>query len=111
MAKIIVMKYNQIIMAILNIYPYSFTEKWLNLFRSLSPYLMTIGLIMCEILAATYALQETRLSMIFEAVALVIGGIQSISAYQNMRWKTNTVGQVNSKFQKIVDRGHLQLKY
>ena len=105
MSKLTVMKYNQIMMAVLDIYPQSFASPSLNKLRSLSPYLMTISLITCDTLAAMYAYQETRLSLMLEALILVIGASESLSAYLNMRWKMVSAGQVNLKLQDIVDHG------
>lgn len=107
MSELLVMKYNRIIMAIVGIYPYSFASVSLNLFRSISPYLITIILITCEISAATYAYHETSPSLMLAALSLVIGGIQSLCAYQNMRWKMDAVGQVHVKLQEIVDQSIL----
>lgn len=105
MSKLTVMKYNQIMMAVLGIYPLSFSSPSLNRLQSLSPYLMIISLMNCNILAALYAYQETRLSLMVQALILVIGGSQSISAYLNMKWKMNRAGHVNTKLQGVVDQG------
>lgn len=105
MSKLTVMKYNQIMMAVVGIYPHSFKAPPLNWLQSLSPYLMAISLITCDLFAAMYAYQETQLSLMLEAVLLVIGGSQSLAAYFNMKWKMDSAGQVNSKLQEIVQQG------
>lgn len=105
MSKLTVMKYNQIMMAVVGIYPHSFKAPSLNWLQSVSPYLMAISLITCDLFAAMYAYQEVSLSLMLEAVLLVIGGSQSLAAYFNMKWKMDSAGQVNSKLQEIVQQG------
>lgn len=105
MSKLKVMKYNRIMMAIWGIYPRSFASpslKWLQLF---SPYLVTITLIISNTLAATYAYQQAQLSLILEALVLVIGGTETLFGYLNMKWKMDRVVEVNSKLQEIVNQG------
>lgn len=99
-----VMKYNQIVMSLSGIYPKSFSAPSLNLLRFISPYFVTINLVICDILSAKYAIQETRLSLILQACILLIGGSISLSAYHNMRWKMNSAAQVNAKLQEIADQ-------
>lgn len=105
MSKLKVMKYNQIMLAALGIYPRSFSSPSLNRLQSLSPYLMTITLMNCEILAALYAYQEGHLSSLLESLIIIIGGSESLAAYLNMKWKMDSVGQVTGKLQEIVDQG------
>lgn len=111
MPKITVMKYNQLVMATLGINPHSFESQTLNWLQSMSPFLMTITLSMCVLLATLYAYQETRLPLILEAIVLVIGGITALLAYLNMKWKVDSVGEVNSKLQEIVDQGNLKSNF
>lgn len=96
-------------MTSLGIYPRSHTKKsrldWLH---SISPYLLIIDLTFCNILSTTYVYQgSTHLSFVFEAFSLVIGGSEALSAYLNMRWKMNKVGDVHMKLQKIADQGKI----
>lgn len=105
MPKLTVMKYNQMMMTALNINPYSFASPSLNWLQSLSSFFISISLIMCAALAALYAYNETYLPMILEAVGMVMGATASLSAYLNMRWKMDSVGQVNFYLQEIVDQG------
>lgn len=72
---------------------------------------MTISMITCDILAVMYAYQETRLSLMLEALILLIGASESLSAYLNMKWKMDSVGRVNLKLQEIVDQGINKLLY
>lgn len=68
-------------------------------------------MITCDILAVMYAYQETRLSLMLEALILLIGASESLSAYLNMKWKMDSVGRVNLKLQEIVDQGMNKLLY
>lgn len=89
-------------MTSLGIYPTS-RSSWLH---SISPYFMIIDMTICNILSTTYVYQgSTRLSSVFEAFSLVIGGTEALSAYLNMRWKMDKVGDVQLKLQKIADQG------
>lgn len=107
MEKLQVLKYNRVIMTAMGIYPQS-PAGWL---QSISPYIMIIDLTLCNILSTTYVYQgsagSVRLSQVFEAFSLVIGGTESVSAYINMRWKMNRAGDVQLKLQKIADQGTL----
>lgn len=105
MAELTVMKYNQMMMAILGVTPYSFTSPSLNWLRSLNPFLIISTLFACASLAALYAYQETRLSLMLEAVVLLMGATSSLFAYLNMVCKMDSVGEMNSSLQKMVDQG------
>lgn len=107
MSKIKVLKYNQAMMIPLGIYPLPPTATYSKLLlHSFSPYFMIITMILCNILSTTYVYQgSTRLSYIFEAFTLIIGGSEALSVYINMRWKMNRVGDVQLKLQGIVDEG------
>lgn len=89
-------------MTAMGIYPQS-PANWL---QSISPFLMIIDLTMCNMLSTTYVYQgSTHLSQVFEAFSLVIGGSEAVSAYINMKWKTNKAGDVQLKLQEIADQG------
>lgn len=99
------MKYNQMLMGILGINPYSFASPALKRLQVLCPFLIIITLTICALLAALYAYQESYLPSRLEAVALVMGGVASIPTYLNMKWKKDNVGKMNARLQEIVDAG------
>lgn len=105
MPELTVMKHNRMMMAILGINSYPFASPSLIWLRALSPVLVAISLITCVSLAALYVYQETCLSLILEAAVLVIGATAALLAYLNLKWKVDSVGEVNLKLQEIVDQG------
>lgn len=105
MSKLTVMKYNRMMMVILGINPYSFPSTSLNWLRLMSPFLIIITMSICVVLQGLYTYQQTHLPLILEGVVLVIGGSTALSAYVNMKWKVDSVAELNLKFQKIVDQG------
>lgn len=107
MAKQMVMKYNQIVMGILSINPYSFATPALNWLRALSPFLIITTLVIFIALATLYACQQTQISLVLEAIAPTLGGTAALGGYLNMRWNLNSVGEMNSRLQETVDHGRI----
>lgn len=110
MPELTVMKYNRLMMAILGVNPYSFASLSMIWLGMLSPFFIVITLFTSATLAALYAYRETRLSLMVEAVAIVICALASVFAYLNMIWQANSVGVLNLKLQKVVDQGRKIIK-
>lgn len=108
MSKLKVLEFNQMMMAVSGIYPRpSNPSLYLKLLHAICPYYTIFGMSFAVTLAATYIYQgSTRLSNLFEAFAIVIGGIAALFSYLNMRWKMNVIGHVPSQLQEIADRGN-----
>lgn len=105
MSKLTVMKYNQIMMAILGINPYTFASPTSKRLQSLCSLLIITIMAACAALAVLYAYQETRLPLILEAIGLMIGATASLCSYLNMKWKKESTGEFNSRLQEIVNEG------
>lgn len=108
MSKLKVFKYQQILLTVLGICPRPPNLSFLlSCLHSISQYFIVFWLIVCIILSATYVYHGSmRSSDIFEAMALVFGGWEGTVAYLNMRWKMDTVDDVHSALQAIVDQGN-----
>lgn len=109
MLKFKVLKYNQIVMYCLGIFPHSpISSTRYNWLHSFSPYFNAFGMSAVTSLGALYVYQEygrTRLSFVFEAFGLFIGALEALCVYLNMRWNIRKIGESQFKFQEIVDRG------
>lgn len=106
MSKLKVMEYNRIMLSALGAYPQPFTSSALNCLRFLSPYFIIISLLTSTLLAVAYVYQGSpSLTYTFEAVIIVIGAPQALVLYLNIKWKMDTVAEVNSELQEIVDQG------
>lgn len=100
------MEYNRIMLSALGAYPQPFTSSALNCLRFLSPYFIIISLLTSTLLAVAYVYQGSpSLTYTFEAVIIVIGAPQALVLYLNIKWKMDTVAEVNSELQEIVDQG------
>lgn len=108
MSKLIVMKYNQIMMAIFGMNTYSFASFALNWLRASYPFVITTTLITCIRLALIYAFNETLLARRLEGLIPAIAAITSLSSYLCMMWKVNGVDQIKRNLQRIVDQGIYQ---
>lgn len=105
MSALTLMKHNQRLMAIFAISLQPITSPLLNWLRWLSAFVITIAMIACVALAALYVYQESRLPLMLEAVVLVLGASASLFSYLNMIWNRNSVVEMNTRLQEMVDEG------
>lgn len=108
MSSLEVLKYHEVMMTVMGIYPrsprLSFRFSWL---QPISPYFIIFWLIICNILSTMYVYHgSSRLTEVFEALAIVFGGSDALAAYLNMKWKMEKAAVVQSELQEIVDRGN-----
>lgn len=107
MSNLKVLKYNEIVMTVLGIYsrpPHvSCGLRWLH---SIMPYYTIVCMIVSFTLSVMYVMHESaRLSYVFEACTIGMGSYSGLFASLNMKWKANKAGDVQSKLQKIADKG------
>lgn len=113
MTKLTVFKYHQAMMSVLGIYPRPRNaSSRLSWSHSICPYFVILTMSLANTLSTTYVYQgynTIRLSYVFESFALVIGGLEAVCAYINMRWKMEKTGDVQAKLQEIADQCNISI--